>query len=121
MKKIILFALLLTLLSSCYSAQHLTNYSGIFEVPKVIIDNPNFKILGSFKGKANVYKDMGDILKNHREGAIGEAKKDLLENAKKAGFELVGARLLVNVSMELFESRWSIQCVITAEMLEFEK
>ena len=44
----------------------------------------------------------------------------MLEEAKAAGVELIGSRALVNVSVDLIETKKRISATMTAEIIEFK-
>ncbi|XGA82096.1 hypothetical protein OEG92_11985 [Polaribacter sejongensis] len=45
----------------------------------------------------------------NKEGIISRAKAKMLEQAKAAGVELIGSRALVNVSVDLIETKKEFQ------------
>jgi len=103
---------------SCQS----TKYQGILgnaTSTHVELNNANFKVLGSFIGIATAKKIVWGI--KDRAGLISEAKKDLLQKAKKAGTELTGSRALINFTIDLIENRNRITCSVSAEIIEFTK
>lgn len=105
-------------LVSCQS----TKYQGILgntTSTHVELNNANFNVLGSFIGVATTKKIVWSI--KDRAGLISEAKKDLFEEAKKAGVELTGARALINFTIDIIENKNRITCSVSAEIIEFTK
>lgn len=121
MKQYAYLLLSVVFLLSAISCQS-TKYQGILgnaTSTHVELTNANFNVLGSFIGVASTKKIVWSI--KDRAGLISEAKKDLLEEAKKAGAELKGARALINFTIDIIENRNRITCSVSAEVVEFTK
>ncbi|MFK7796650.1 MAG: DUF6567 family protein [Aureispira sp.] len=116
-KNTLLLFFILCLFSSC----QLTTYGGYIGqsvVTQVELSAANFKVLGSFTGTATAKKVVLGI--KDKTGVISAAKKDLIENAKKAGVELTGARTLINLTTDVIQNSNRITCTISAEVIEFQ-
>lgn len=121
MKHYTYLLLAVVFLLSAISCQS-TKYQGALgntTTTHVELNNANFNVLGSFIGVASAKKVVWSI--KDRAGLISEAKKDLLEEAKKAGVELTGARALINFTVDIIENRNRITCSVSAEIIEFTK
>ncbi|MEQ3664069.1 DUF6567 family protein [Olleya sp.] len=116
MKKIILSLSILALFSSCRSSLHSGGYNQLNQTQTVLTSN-NFTVLGSFTGSATTKIITGNI--TNKEGIISQAKAKLLENAKAAGVSLTGSRTLVNVSIDIIETKKRINATMSAEIIEF--
>ena len=117
MKKLILSLAVIATLTSCRSSLHHGGYNQLNQTQTVLTSN-NFNVLGSFKGSATEKIVTGNI--TNKEGIISQAKTKLLENAKAAGVELIGSRSLVNVSIDIIETKKRINATMSAEIIEFK-
>lgn len=118
MKKIIIITLITAGFTSCKTP---SLYSGGYQQQnqtQVILSDSNFKVLGSFTGTATEKILTGNI--TNKEGIISQAKTKMLENAKAAGVLLTGSRALVNVSVDLIETKKRISATMSAEIIEFQ-
>lgn len=118
LSKIILAICLFFSLNSCKIAVYESNIGQSIST-EIDLSEANFNVLGSFTGSSSVKKTSLSV--RGQEGIVSLAKKDLLENAKKAGIELKGARALINVSTDIVENKTRINCTISAEIIEFVK
>jgi len=105
-------------LTACQSTKY-TGYLGNSSSTQIELSEGNFEVLGSFIGIATSKKIVWGI--KDRAGLISEAKKDLLEKAKKAGAALRGSRALINFTVDLIENRNRITCSVSAEVIEFTR
>ncbi len=117
MKKIILPLFALILISSCRSSLHKGGYNQQNQT-RTVLSEANFNVLGSFTGTATEKIITGNI--TDKEGIISQAKKNLLKQAKSKGVELIGSRTLINVSVDLIETKKRITATISAEIIEFK-
>ncbi|TYB69065.1 hypothetical protein ES677_14640 [Bizionia gelidisalsuginis] len=117
MKKIILSLAIVSLFASCRSSLNYGGYNQINQT-QTVLSSSNFNVLGSFKGIATEKIVTGNI--TNKEGIISQAKTKLLENARAAGVELIGSRTLVNVAVDLIETKKRISVTISAEIIEFK-
>ena len=96
-------------------------YSGGYQQhnqTQTILSGSNFEVLGSFSGTATEKIMTGNI--TNKEGIVSQAKSNLLKEAKAAGVELVGSRTLVNVSVDIIETKKRITATMSAEIIEFK-
>lgn len=110
--------LVATAFTSCKTS---SLYSGGYQQQnqtQTVLSSSNFNVLGSFTGTATEKILTGNI--TNKEGIISQAKAKMLENAKSAGIELIGSRALVNVSVDLIETKKRISATMTAEIIEFK-
>jgi len=84
---------------------------------QTILSSSNFKVLGSFSGTATEKIMTGNI--TNKEGIVSQAKANMLQKAKAAGVELIGSRTLVNVSVDILETKKRITATLSAEIIEF--
>ena len=117
MKRIILSLFALVLISSCRSSLHKGGYHHLNQTQTVLSEG-NFIVLGSFSGTATAKLMTGNI--TDKEGIISQAKKRLLDQAKSQGVELIGSRTLINVSVDLIETKKRITATVSAEIIEFK-
>ncbi|WP_452228189.1 DUF6567 family protein [Lacinutrix sp. MEBiC02404] len=118
MKKIILSFAIITLFASCKSASlHRGGYNQLNQT-QTVLSSSNFNVLGSFSGTATEKIVTGNI--TNKEGIIAQAKAKLLENAKAAGITLTGSRALINVTIDVTETKKRINATISAEIIEFK-
>ncbi|MFT6048460.1 DUF6567 family protein [Patiriisocius sp. Uisw_047] len=118
MKKIIFILVISAVFTSCKTS---SLYSGGYQQQnqtQTILSSANFNVLGSFTGTASEKIMTGNISK--KQGIISQAKEKMLEKAKKAGIELIGSRALVNVSVDLIETKNRISATMSAEIIEFK-
>lgn len=118
MKKIIFSVFITAAFMSCKSP---SLYSGGYQQhnqTQTILSSANFKVLGSYSGTATEKIMTGNI--TNKEGIVSRAKKNLLEKAKSDGVELVGSRTLINVSVDLIETKKRITATMSAEIIEFK-
>jgi hypothetical protein len=115
--KLITFFSLVLLLTSCRVTYK--GYIGQNINTEIDLSNSNFNVLGSFTGSYSVKKTSFSV--KNQGGIISEAKKNLIENAKKEGVELKGSRALVNVTTDIVQNRRRITCTMSAEIIEFTK
>ncbi|QVY65822.1 DUF6567 family protein [Polaribacter sp. Q13] len=118
MKKTFIIIAITAALTSCKTT---SLYSGGYEQQnqtQTILSSSNFNVLGSFTGTATEKILTGNI--TNKEGIISRAKAKMLEEAKAAGVELIGSRALVNVSVDLIETKKRISATMTAEIIEFK-
>lgn len=106
------------IITSCKPAYYQGSY-GQANQTQVILNNANFKVLGSFSGTVTSKKNKISI-KNEK-GLIANAKSKFLENARLAGIELTGSRTLTNVSVDIIENNNKITSTFSAEIIEFIK
>lgn len=85
---------------------------------KIVLSSSNFNVLGSFTGTATEKILTKNI--TNKEGIISQAKAKMLKQAKSAGIELIGSRAIVNVSVDLIETKKRISATMTAEIIEFK-
>jgi hypothetical protein len=104
--------------SSCKVISY-TGYVGQSTQTQVELSEANFNHLGYFTGIASSKKSAFSI--KDKAGVISEAKKNLIENAKKAGVELNGSRTLINMTTDVVQNTGRITCTISAEIIEFVK
>ncbi len=88
-------------------------------ITNVNLSDANFKNLGNFIGTATTKKVLFSI--KEMEGLGAEARKNLIENAKKAGVELKGARILSNIIIDKLETKDRVTISISADVIEFIK
>jgi len=117
MKKIILSFVMITLFASCRTSLHVGGYNQLNQT-QTVLSSSNFNVLGSFTGTATTKIKTGNI--TNKEGIIAQAKAKLLENAKAAGVELTGSRTLVNVTIDIIETKKRINATMSAEIIEFK-
>ncbi|WP_452219135.1 DUF6567 family protein [Lacinutrix undariae] len=118
MKKIILILLVAVAFTSCRtSSLHRGGYNHLNQT-QTILSSSNFNVLGSFTGTATEKILTGNI--TNKEGIISQAKAKLLANAKSVGVELKGSRTLINVSIDLIETKKRITATISGEIIEFK-
>jgi hypothetical protein len=118
MKKTIFILVIALALTSCKTS---SIYSGGYQQQnqtQTVLSSSNFNVLGSFTGTATEKIMTGNI--TNKEGVISQAKAKMLEQAKAAGIELIGSRALVNVSVDLIETKKRISATMTAEIIEFK-
>ena len=113
---LLLVSILFCLVNACQTTKY-TGYLGNSATTQIELSEDNFNVLGSFTGIATTRKVVWGI--KDRAGLISEAKRDLLENAKKAGAELKGPRALINFTVDLIENNNRITCTVSAEVIEF--
>jgi len=120
MKKILLpvSILIILTLNSCKPTMYLGDY-GQQNQTQVVIKDANFKSLGSFTGEARSRKNAATI--KNKGGVMARAKADLLLNAKNAGVELTGSRILTNITTDVIQNHKHVKVVISAEIIEFTK
>ncbi len=116
-KKISLAIGLLALLSSCQTTTYM-GYIGQGVTTQVELSEANFTVLGSFTGLATTPIAVMGI--KNKMGVIAAAKEDLIENAKKAGVELTGARTMINITTDLVQNSNRVTCSMSAEIIEFQ-
>lgn len=114
----VLTSFLFLFTSSCKVVSY-TGYVGQATQTQVELSEANFKHLGYFTGIASSKKSAFSI--KDKAGVISEAKKNLIENAKKEGVELSGSRTLVNVTTDVVQNSGRVTCTISAEIIEFIK
>ncbi|MEL0650606.1 MULTISPECIES: DUF6567 family protein [unclassified Algibacter] len=118
MKKIILILAVTAAFTSCKSP---SLYSGGYQQhnqTQTVLTSSNFNVLGSFSGTATEKIMTGNI--TNKEGIVSQAKTNLLKKAKSAGVELVGSRTLINVSVDITETKKRITATMSAEIIEFK-
>jgi hypothetical protein len=118
MKKIVFIIITAFIFTACKTS---SLHSGGFQQQnqtQVVLSSANFTVLGSFTGTSTQKIMTGNI--TDKEGIISQAKANLLEKAKAAGVELKGSRALVNVSVDLIETKKRISATMTAEIIEFK-
>ena len=103
--------------ASCKPSVHTGGYNQLNQT-QTVLSSANFEVLGSFKGTATEKISTGNI--TDREGIISQAKSKMLANAKVAGVELVGSRALINVSVDIIETKKKITATVSAEIIEFK-
>ena len=116
MKKIIFIVLIAAAFTSCKTS---SLYKGGYQQQnqtQTILSSSNFNVLGSFTGTATEKIMTGDI--SNKQGIISQAKAQMLKKAKEAGIELIGSRALVNVTVDLIETKIRISATMTAEIIE---
>ncbi|GER57954.1 hypothetical protein ULMA_00620 [Patiriisocius marinus] len=118
MKKILSLLAIIALCSSCRTPSlHRGGYNQLNQT-QTVLSTANFNVLGSFKGTAT-HKIKTYNIKN-KEGIISLAKTNLLENAKASGIDLSGSRTLINVSVDVIETKKRISATISGEIIEFK-
>ena len=118
MKKIIFIMVITVAFTSCKTS---SLYSGGYQQQnqtQTVLSGSNFNVLGSFTGTATEKIMTGNI--TNKEGVISQAKAKMLREAKAAGIELNGSRALINVSIDLIETKKRISATMTAEIIEFK-
>ncbi|WP_282031917.1 DUF6567 family protein [Winogradskyella eximia] len=118
MKKVLLIMLTAIAFASCKSSSlHSGGYHQLNQT-QIVLSNNNFEVLGSFTGTATEKILTGNI--TNKEGIVSQAKSKMLENAKDVGIVLLGSRALVNVSVDITETKKRITATVTAEIIEFK-
>ncbi|TXE15690.1 hypothetical protein ES692_15530 [Psychroserpens burtonensis] len=118
MKKVILIMLIVVAFTSCKtSSLHRGGYHQLNQT-QTVLSSDNFIVLGSFTGTATEKILTGNI--TNKEGIVSQAKSKMLANAKAVGVELVGSRALVNVCVDLIETKKRISATVSAEVIEFK-
>ena len=117
MKKIIFIIILAVSLTSCRSSMHSGGYQQQNQT-QTVLSSANFTVLGSFTGTATEKIMTGNI--TNKEGIVSQAKAKMLEKARTAGVELIGSRTLVNVSVDIIETKKRISATLSAEIIEFK-
>ncbi len=117
MKKALLSLGLVILFTSCKTSFYYPKVGQIHKT-EIVLSKANFKVLGSFSGTAYMKKKQFNFEDN--QAILATAKKNLLENAKAKGVELVGSRALINVTTDVIEHSKKIKATITAEIIEFK-
>ena len=115
-KTIIFLVVATVFMSSCKSTFYVGTYGQVNQT-QVVLSESNFKVLGSFTGLASDKKKVSGV--KNREGLFAQAKANLLSNAKSAGVELTGSRVLVNVTTDVIENEDRVTVTISAEIIEF--
>ncbi len=105
------------LLSSCISVKYYGNYNQS-NITQVTLNQNNFEVLGSFSGTATVKKSV--FFLKDREGVIAKAKQNLLKKAEQEGVNLTGSWALINVTVDLVESKNKITATVSAEIIKFK-
>ncbi len=120
MKKILLLSsiFIVPFIYSCKPVQFVVS-AGNGTVTNVNLSQANFKNLGNYTGTASMKKALFSI--KDKEGLGAEAKQNLIENAKKAGVELTGSRILTNVIIDKLETKDRVNISISADIIEFDK
>mgnify|MGYP003624637107 FL=1 len=103
--------------SSCRTSLHSGGYQQHNQT-QTILSSSNFTVLGSFSGTATEKIKTGNI--TNKQGIVSQAKAKMLEEAKAAGVELIGSRTLVNVSVDIIETKKRITATLSAEIIEFK-
>ena len=118
MNKKLFFAFvgLLLTLTSCKTSSYAGKVGQQLQT-QVVLNQANFKCLGTFTGEAYAKKTQFNFKDN--QGAMVKAKLNLLENARNAGVELTGSRVLINITTEVVEHDKKIMARMTAEIIEF--
>ena len=117
MKRVISILIIAIALTSCRSSSlHRGGYHQLNQTQTVLSSN-NFNVLGSFTGTATEKILTGNI--TDKEGIVSQAKAKMLANAKNAGVELVGSRTLINVSVDIIETKKRITATVSAEIIVF--
>lgn len=117
MKKIISIIIFTIAFTSCRTASSHSDVSQQQTKTQTILSKSNFVVLGSFTGSASEKIMTGNI--KNKKGIISQAKANMLKKAKKEGIELVGSRTLVNVSVDILETKKRITATMSAEIIEF--
>ena len=118
MKKVILVVLAVVAFTSCKTPSlHSGGYQQQNQT-QTILTGSNFDVLGSFSGTATQKIMTRNI--TDKEGIVSQAKANMLAKAKEAGIELVGSRTLVNVSVDILETKKRITATLSAEIIEFK-
>lgn len=118
MKKIISIIILAIAFTSCRTASSHSDVSQKQNKTQTIISDSNFIVLGSFTGTASERIMTGNI--KNKKGIIAQAKANLLKKAKRKGVKLIGSRALVNVSVEILETKKRKTATMSAEIIEFK-
>ena len=116
MRKIIAAITVFVFLSSCKFTSFDQNYRPVNQT-QVILQDANFKVLGSFSGISTA-KKMQMSIKEQR-GLVAEAKANFLSNAKAEGVILTGSRALVNVSVDVIKNKKHVTATYSGEIIEF--
>ncbi|MCD8402291.1 hypothetical protein LNI98_03980 [Tenacibaculum dicentrarchi] len=118
MKKLMILAVVAVVSISCKTSRYLGDI-GQHNQTQVVLNQANFKCLGSFSGESYSKKKKFNFKNN--EGALVQAKLNLIENAKNAGVELTGSRALINITTDIIEHDTKVLARVTAEIIEFTK
>lgn len=116
MKQIIAIVCATMLFASCKTVLFTGNIGNQIQT-QVVLNQKNFKVLGSFTGSASAKKASIGI--KNADGLFAEAKANMIANAKSAGVELTGARTLINVTYDMIQNSTRINIVLHAEIIEF--
>lgn len=117
MKKIISIIIIAMAFTSCRTSMHSGGYHQQNQT-QTVLSSANFTVLGSFTGTATEKIMTGNI--TNKEGIVSQAKAKMLEQAREAGIELIGSRTLVNVSVDIIETKKRISATLSAEIIEFK-
>lgn len=117
MKNLLFILFAIIVLTSCKATLYQVSY-GQLNQTQVILSDTNFNVLGSFTGIATEKKYVKNV--KGKEGLISQAKANLLKSAKSKGIEMTGSRTLINVSVDLVETRKRATATLTAEIIEFK-
>lgn len=117
MKKVVYALSLATFLTSCATIYE-ADYGNINQT-EIVLTNANFNNLGNFHGSVTEKRTKVSI--KNMEGLISRAKADLLLNAKNAGVEVKGSRMLVNISVDVMKNFRRITVTVNADVIEFTK
>jgi hypothetical protein len=117
MKKTIYALVLGATMTSCATTYDM-NYGNINQT-EIVLTNANFNNLGNFHGSVTEMRSKASI--KNMEGLISRAKADLLLQAKNAGVEVKGSRMLVNFSVDVMKNFRRITVTVNADIIEFTK
>lgn len=117
MKSLLMSLAFSALLFSCKPTAFFSSYGEVNQT-QIVLDSSNFRVLGTFTGRA-VEKKSQISIKGSQEGLISAARMDLLAKAKAAGIELTGSRTMVNVNVDSKSNTKHIVATITADIIEF--
>ena len=118
---IIVIALIITGFSSCRSTQFggSNAFYGQVNQTQVVLDNANFRVLGSFVGSSTSKTSLLSV--KDKEGLVTAAKRDFLNNAKAAGVTLTGSRAIVNSCVDYMNNGKRVTVTFSGEIIEFTK
>ena len=104
-------------LSSCKST-FFTSTIGNAVQTTVVLSQPNFNMLGTFKGSASAKKSQ--VFIKGDSGLIAQAKENLIASMISKGFSMTGSRTLVNVTVDQIENENLVVVTMSADLIEFK-
>lgn len=123
MRKIIVFAVIIVTVafSSCKTTYFggSNEFYGQVNQTQVVLDNANFRVLGSFVGSSTSRTSLLSV--RDKDGLVTAAKQDFLNNAKAAGVTLTGSRAIVNSCVDYLNNGKRVTVTFSGEIIEFTK